>query len=244
MSIQGLCQTVIGTRTAGIDALILAAHRLRTGVWTRAVVCAADEYAPIINQAHAHFGLYRTPSTRTRNQKCPGFVTGCGAVALILERSDYARTRGALPRALIRETAGAKAPSVPTRARVAAVHRVVAELGNPPHVVCSANATWLDRVELAGITAADRAKRREHRHPSIVAGIYGHAAECFSANPLAGLAGVLISGRLPSWRAGWHGSAQVATGLEQPDSVGVLASDYSGAVSGLRVHDIDTRPPV
>jgi len=244
MSIRGLSQTVIGTRTAGLDALILASHRLRTGAWTRAVVCAADEYAPIINQAYARFGLYRNTATRVPNQKCAGFVTGCGAVALILERSDAARSRNASPRGIVRETAGAFAPSLPTRSGVAAVHRVIAELDHPPYVVCSANSTWLDRIELAGIIAAARTERRRLPQPTVVAGIYGHAAECFSVNPMAGLASVLISGRLPSWQAGWHGTARGATGQERPVGFGVLATDYSGAVSGLRIHEVNARPTV
>ncbi len=242
MSIQGLCQTVIGTRTAGLDALILASHRLRSGVWTRAVVCAADEYAPVINRAYAHFGLYRSSPSPGANGKCAGFATGCGAVALVVERADAARGRNASPRGIVRETAGAFVPSLPTRRGVAAVQRVIAELGHPNHLVCSANATWLDRVELAGVIAADRSERREHRQRSVVAAIYGHATECFSANPMAGLASVLISGGLPPWRAGWSGKNRVATGEERTDSFGVLATDYSGTVSGLRIHEVRPRP--
>ncbi len=243
MSIKGLCQTVIGTRTAGLDALILATHRLRSGAWTRAVVCAADEYSPVINRAHAHFGLHRSNARGRPRGQCAGFFTGYGAVALILERSDAARERVAFPRGIVRETAGAFVPSLPTRRGVAAVQRVLVELGRPDHVVCSANATWLDRIELAGVIAAGRAKRREVGCSTVVAAIYGHAAECFSVNALAGLAAALISGKLPSWRAGWSGAATTASGEEGAAEFGVLATDYSGAISGCRIHHVRRRTP-
>lgn len=241
MSIQGLCQTVIGTRTAGLDALILAFHRIRSGVWTRAVVCAADEYAPIINRAHAHFGLYRPSAIARTNTKSPGFVSGCGAVAMILESADSARSRHGKPRGIVDGTAGAFLPDLQSRRGVAAVQRVVTELENPRHLICSANATWLDRVELSGIVAADRANRHENSCGSIVAATYGHTAECFSVTPLVGMAAVLIAGKLPGWRAGCSGVAQVATGEEHVDSLGILATDYSGAISGCRIQEVRTR---
>jgi 3-oxoacyl-(acyl-carrier-protein) synthase len=241
MSIQGLCQTVIGTRTAGLDALILAFHRIRSGVWTRAVVCAADEYAPIINRAHAHFGLHRTDAISRTSRKSPGFVSGCGAVAMILESPDSARSRHVNSRGILGATAGAFVPDLQSRRGVAAVQRVVTELESPRHFVCSANATWLDRIELAGVVAADLANRNENSCGSIVGAAYGHTAECFSATPLVGMAAVLIGGKLPAWRAGWSGIARVAKGDEHVDSFGVLATDYSGAISGCRIHEVRPR---
>ncbi|MBN4052791.1 hypothetical protein JYU07_00775, partial [Roseiflexus sp. AH-315-K22] len=41
--VRGGCQTIIGTRTAGLEALALAVLRIQQGVWTRAIVSAADE---------------------------------------------------------------------------------------------------------------------------------------------------------------------------------------------------------
>ena len=158
-----------------------------------------------------------------------------------MERADSARQRGATPLCVVRQTAGANAASLPSKAGVAAVGRVIAELGMPHYLVCSANGTWLGRVELAGITAADRSDAGKGRPGSVVGAIYGHATECFSANPMAGLAAVLVSGRLPSWRAGWSRGVRVATGEERAESVGVFATDYCGAVSGLRVDAIRPR---
>jgi hypothetical protein len=60
-------------------------------------------------------------------------------------------------------------------------------------------------------------------------------------NPLAGLAAVLLRGRPPAWRAGWAGKGPVATGQEQWDSVAVIATDYFGGVTALRIDGINTR---
>jgi len=38
MSVKGGCQTIIGSRTAGLDALRLASARIGQGVWNRALV--------------------------------------------------------------------------------------------------------------------------------------------------------------------------------------------------------------
>jgi 3-oxoacyl-[acyl-carrier-protein] synthase II len=40
LGLKGACQTVIGSRTSGLDALHLAAARIRSGEWDRAIVGA------------------------------------------------------------------------------------------------------------------------------------------------------------------------------------------------------------
>ncbi len=242
MSIKGLCQTVIGTRTAGLDALLLAFQRIRSGAWDRAVVAAGDEYGSLVNRVYAHFGLHRRQevtkaSRRTSGHegaKGPGFVTGCGAVALILESEKSRRARGVAPRGRVQAATGAFTPSLASRRGIEAVGGMISALGSPGHVICSANGTWLTRVELMAVRVPHNGDDVAGRQ-AIVSSIYGHTGECFSANPLAGLAAALLTGRLPAWRAGWSGCARTARGDERPDAVAVIATDYTGAVSGARI---------
>ena len=86
LALKGPCQTIIGTRTAGLDALHLAATRIASGEWDRAIVSAAEEYSPLVNAAYEHWGLHSTsePAAPFSGQS-GGFVAGCGAVTLVLE---------------------------------------------------------------------------------------------------------------------------------------------------------------
>lgn len=67
--------SVIGTRTAGLQALFLACQRIRSGQWSRALVVAADESHPIVDQVLSH-------CVRADVQSRPG------AVALLLTSSS------------------------------------------------------------------------------------------------------------------------------------------------------------
>jgi 3-oxoacyl-[acyl-carrier-protein] synthase II len=131
--LKAACQTVIGSRTAGIDAVRLAALRIASGQWDRAIAGAAEEYLPLINDAYRHAGLYGDG----------GFATGSGAVSLVLEAEDSARARGARILGFI--TAGASARI--RRSGRDAVRSVLDRLGPAGCVQGSCNGTWIDRVE-------------------------------------------------------------------------------------------------
>src|SRR6185295_11790100 len=47
LGVKGACQTLIGTRTAALDALRLASLRIASGAWERAVVGASEEHSDI-----------------------------------------------------------------------------------------------------------------------------------------------------------------------------------------------------
>ncbi len=82
LSIRGGCQTIIGTRTSGLDALALAAARLRMGLWDRAIVSAGEEAAAVIARGY---------------QACNPAHRGdlaSGAISLTLERADALERRG------------------------------------------------------------------------------------------------------------------------------------------------------
>jgi hypothetical protein len=191
MSLKGSCQTIIGSRTAGLDALRLAGERIAQGCWNRAVVSAGEEFCQTVNDAYRQCGL--------------NFPIGCGAVTLILESRASADTRQARVHGLLK-TAGSHFSDEPRM--IAGVARVIQNLGNPSRVFGSANGTWLDRVESVGVRMAGR--------NVAFSSLNDRFAETFSVTPLLAVAAALL-GR---------------------ENAGVLCTDYSGTVAGVRVSDV------
>jgi len=176
--IKGGCQTIIGSRTAGLDALGLAALRIADGTWDRAIIGAAEEYCSTRNLAYAHCGLY-APSEPAEPFSGEGkFVAGCGAVAMVLESASSAAARGAQARGRVETYRAA--------ARPAALE--LRQLGEDLPVMTSANGTWIDRMEEI---AMKRAGLRRY------AALCPRIAETFSAGPLAAAAAVLLSREFP-----------------------------------------------
>ena len=81
LGLQGPAQTIIGSRTAGLDALSLAAMRIRQGEWERAIVGGADEYSDTAERLYGHTER--------------GIVSGAGGVMFVLESEASAIARGA-----------------------------------------------------------------------------------------------------------------------------------------------------
>lgn len=101
--IEAPTASVIGRRTAAVEAIWLAAAKFRTRDWTRAIVVAAEEAHPIVERVLA---------------RCAGAPVGLrsGAVALLLERaSDAAASDGAAHGRLLDPT-GFTVPLDATRA--------------------------------------------------------------------------------------------------------------------------------
>ena len=204
LKLRGACQSVIGSRTAGLDALRLAALRIAGGSLDRAVVCAGEEHDELVERCYAELGL--------------PLLTCAAAVTLVLESRDSAASRGARCRGVIE--AGAQ---VNFNRRVSrgvqgllATLRTQADAG-VTHVVNSANGTWLDRVEAAAL------RRACAERGLTVSSLRGVLAECFSAGPLAALAGVLLNG------------GPTVPADEQPGRIAVLGSDFNGTTSVARV---------
>lgn len=177
LSLKGPCQTVIGSRTAGLDALRLASARIAAGEWQRAIVGAAEEYSPLVNAAYAHWGLYGKQ----------GFAAGAGAVSFVLESRSSAESRKARARGRVLDALGSL--SEPKHCgRV--VRRILNRFGRPNTVLTSANHTWIDRAERMGIGSG----RGNVWSP------YGHVAECFSVLPLAGIAAAMLTSKFATGR--------------------------------------------
>ncbi len=222
LSLKGSCQTVIGSRTSGLDALRLASLRIATGHWDRAIVGAAEEDHPLINATYARCGLYSTGESSSPFSNSRGFSTGAAAVTFVLESRKSMEQRNARPWARV---LGGSSCRTTKDAPTDAVKQVLAEMAHPRQLIGSSNGTWIDRAELAAITQTDRT--------TLVSSVYGHVAESFSATPLLGIAAALASGTLPKLLATLDAPGIQAACCEKLDSAfGVLCTDYSGVVSG------------
>ena len=221
MSLKGACQTIIGSRTAGLDALRLAAERIAQGRWDRAVVSAGEEFSEVVNAGYRHCGLHA--ADREGDDGGNGFVAGCGAVTLILESRESLQRRGGSARPHGRILGGASA-APGEGGEIDAAARVLGDLGDAGAVLGSANRTWVDRAESAAVRLSARRRGREVATASLGATF----AETFSVTPLVGVAAVLLTGRLPM------SDLPHAEGTGA-DGVAVLCTDYAGTVSGVRV---------
>lgn len=229
LNLRGCSQTVIGSRTAGLDALHMATQRIACGASEHAIVGAAEEYGELINQAYGACGLCHADQSIAAKPFADGggFVTGAGAVVLILESREAASQRGAQVLGTIAGSCSVRSQGRDQLAR--GIERVMDTLGRPSHVISSANNTWIDRLEARAMLGGDD-------QPTLSA-IYGHVPEMFAVTPLAALASVILSRRVPRLIGAVDDlNAQTpASGLEQPPRVAVLGSDYSGTVAAVNV---------
>jgi hypothetical protein len=238
-------------RTAVLDALRIASHRIAAGRCDRVIVGAAEEYASMVRLAYRHFGLYaRRRGGYPYGDDGHGFFCGSGAVCFVLESERAAEARGARPLGTLERVAGglpgrggaagtepvgesgsATEPSVGRR--VDLVRRVLEDLDHATEVIGSANGTWIDRIERAGIRrgCAGRAE-------PCVTSLYGYIAETFNVMPAASLAAALLTGRLPALGGGGASrlrGVRPADGCERPERFAIIATDYAGPSAGVRV---------
>ncbi|MEO6436317.1 MAG: beta-ketoacyl synthase N-terminal-like domain-containing protein, partial [Tepidisphaeraceae bacterium] len=224
LGVKGGCQAIIGSRTSGLDALHLAALRIRSGEWDRAIVGAGEEFSPLVNGAYAHCGLHAGVSGAAPSAG-KGFVTGSAAVTFVLESREAAQQRGitSVRASILASAAGRGRPNESVESAV----RVLEALGPAPAVLTSSSGTWVDRSEAAAL--------RRSAAGAKVSSIYGHAAEHFSATPLLGLAAVMLTGRLPCLLDAPSRELAPADGSERPERVAALCTDFTGCVSGVMI---------
>ena len=219
--VKGGCQTVIGTRSSGLEALWLAAVRIARGEWERAIVSAGEEHHGLANEIWRQWGLKAGPGFVGSVRAPRGFVTGSGAATVVLESEASAAGRGARARARVDAAVGGAACGRGVRAMTAACARLVESLGAVDGVVVSSNGTWTDRVEAAGLRRAG--------YRGAVGSVEGHLPELLSAGPLAALAAVALTGRVPARLFDGESAGGGAR------SVGLLCTDFAGSVGAVRV---------
>jgi len=212
--IRGSCQTIIGSRTAGLDALALAALRVRAGDIDTAIVVAAEAQSDIVDHAYAALGLGRRAPAEAAPRATPGFTPSIGAVAFIVESSRAAAARRAAPYALLLDSARASAHPSPRSGPAAAVASALSRLSRRADVVGSACGNWIDRAERLG-----RRRAGVEGDPGPVHARFG---ELFSATPLLAISTRLISGR---------------TGARFSS----LCTDWTGAASAMSLELLERR---
>jgi len=224
LGIKGSCQSIIGTRTAGLDALGLAAMRIASGQWDRAVVGAGEEYSEVVARAYGSCGVL--PATAASN----GPQLSSGATVFVLESADAAERRGARAYAQIEDwisTASLGADQIDTKI----LGDMAARLGPAEQALTTLCASRMDRIEQRVITAAVS-------ESLVVSSLCDHLAEMFSATALSCLAGALLNGKLIA--AGSiddsNSSYNAATGDEDLDDHFILTTaDWTGLVSAVRL---------
>lgn len=170
LGLNGACQTFIGSRTAGLDAMRMAALRITLGEAERVLVSGAEEHSAIVEGAYPPCGIL------DRNSPEP-WLTGSGAVTFVLESERSARERGARIRGTIEPGAASSgaAPGI-------LVDGLISELAGPKHVISSLSQARPDRAAAAALT----------RHGVSHWTIRSFIPELFSAGPMAGLAAWLL----------------------------------------------------
>jgi len=166
LGLRGGCQTIIGTRCAGMTALILAAMRVRSGMWVRAIVVGGEAFSLVVNTAY---------------ERCGGLSPGMaaagssGAVGIVLESERVAAARG------IRKRGG-----LVSWAWGRGLAELDGSLGEPVRVWSALSNSGSDADAISGLHRGTSGRR----HSSV----RDQLPECFSAGPLAALVRGLAEG--------------------------------------------------
>jgi len=214
LGVKGACQTIIGSRTAGVDALALAALRVRTGAVDTVIVVAAEAACEVVDRAYRANGLQAGEATHRNGPAPSGFTRGIGGVAFIVESSRAAAARSASPYARVLGNSWASSHAPHAGGPAGAVASALSGLPDPGHVIGSSCNTWVDRAERLAMQRAGLAGEPGSAHH--------HFGELLSASPLATLAAKLI-GDLTAPR------------------FSILCTDWSGSASAVTIERLDRR---
>jgi 3-oxoacyl-[acyl-carrier-protein] synthase II len=151
LGIKGSCQTIVGSMTAGLDALALAAMRISSGDADTVLVVASEESSLHVDRAYNEVPSNGLPGNRTDTE----FASAAGSVAILLESPAAAALRGVDPYATVAETAWACSPSTKQGGPAASIASVLRRLPDPGPVFQSNHQSWMHRAELLGIRRAD-----------------------------------------------------------------------------------------
>ncbi len=229
LGLRGGSQTIIGSRTSAIEALNLAQVRIASGEADRVIICAAEENVAVVREAYAHCGLHHPdgqPSGVFSDES--GFCCSSGAAAIVLESEAAAARRGAAIRGYVGSGYCASFNAHNRRQAIKLMRSSFESLGRFDYVIGSANNTWIDRAEAIALAGTG----------ITLGSIYGRIGEAFSVNPLAGLAAVLLTGRMPALEvpADEHlRGIHAADGSERPNAVALMSTDYGGLTAATAV---------
>lgn len=201
LGLKGACQSIIGTRTAGLDALRFAFLRIASGACERVIVGAAEESQSVVNHAYEHCGLKATGRSSPPFTEATGFCSSAGGAALVIESSESARARGARVYATIERATSHSGDREQLPRTVAKALE-----GSAALILNSANATWIDRAEQKALGNA--------KSQAATSGIYRACGEIFSVTPLLGIIATLLNGGSPHFTSvcsDWSGSAAAIT---------------------------------
>lgn len=212
--IRGACQTIVGTRTAGLDALGLAAMRIRSGACQTVVVGAAEETHATVDQAYAHFN----PATGDLGRR--GLLTTPGSVAMVVESSVSAKARGVRPIARIGKFAAvsptrAIAPGAPCFGEFDGASKVLTQLRSQGTVLGSGNGTWIDRAEASAV--------RRLTGSVLIESLNQRMGDLFSAGPLLAIVRAIAEGA--------------------PAPMTALCTDFSGTAAGIEIQKLERSTP-
>ncbi len=182
LKLRGACQSIIGSRTAGLDALRLAALRIADPTdagLERCVVCAGEEHDELVERCYAELGLP---------------MQTCGAaVAFVLESKASAMARGIDPARVHGSVEAGRTVAYHDRP-----HRGVRDLRHTLDAEVAAGSTmlyrvgsgtWLDPMEHAALR---RSRWDTPRVDEVLCDLSDHVPECFSAGPLLAMAAHLV----------------------------------------------------
>jgi 3-oxoacyl-[acyl-carrier-protein] synthase II len=212
LGIRGGCQTLIGSRTSGLNALMIGSLRIREGNGSRIVVAAAEEFASVIDDAYRGCALARSDGSGDGIGP-----TASAAVSFVVESRRSAAARGARILASIGGCAWCSSDGFRT-SRI-----VVENLGKPRHVVCP-----------YGKSKGDHALMRElKKQPETeVWSIADRVPETFSVGPLIALAGVMVRPLAPSTTPQWSESVGVLASEFNGSSCGLGVKFPPAAANG------------
>jgi 3-oxoacyl-[acyl-carrier-protein] synthase II len=202
--VGGSCQTFIGSRTGGLDALGLAAMRIQARASDLIIVGAAEEPHDVVARAYRHHNVYRGVPGRDAVFLTPG------SVALILESSTAAKARGAAPIAKVGAyvSVGGALADDGQRAHMAGFRAASAALAGAYEcgaVLTSENGTWIDRAEAVAV--------RRVRPQATLDSLHERLGDLYSAAPLLSIVRAITLAKWPSAAA--------------------LCTDFSGTASAI-----------